>query len=108
MTMTSRTAAVEDGWSPSTQAIDDAGLRADVAAVLGRAARVLEGADAPAEEESPDLASAIARIDDATLTLTASLRSGGSSIRARGTTRDEVVDLMLDQRDVADRLIEAQ
>jgi DNA-binding CsgD family transcriptional regulator/GAF domain-containing protein len=108
MTMTSRTAAVEDGWSPSTQAIDDAGLRADVAAVLGRAARVLEGADAPAEEESPDLASAIARIDDATLTLTASLRSGGSSIRARGTTRDEVVDLMLDLRDVAARLSEAQ
>jgi DNA-binding CsgD family transcriptional regulator/GAF domain-containing protein len=101
------TTVVDAGRGPDAEAIADVVLRRDVADVLARAARILDAPDG-AEAPATDAVGARRRVDDATRALTASLRTDGGSRRAPGGTRDETVDLLLELRDVADRLVEAE
>lgn len=93
-------------WRVSSDPIKDQDLRAAVADVVDRIASALGPAhDDPSVVE--DVAAARAHLETASGALTASLRTGRAGDRSRGTTRDAVVDLLLDVRDVSRRLDEA-
>ena len=102
------TAPLDDQeWRVSSDPIKDQDLRAAVEDVVDRIASAL-GPEYDDRSAVDEVATAHAHLESASVALTASLRSGRSGERARGATRDTVVDLLLDVRDVAFRLDEAR
>lgn len=103
-----RNAPLDDQeWRVSAEPIRDADLRAAVLEVVDRIAAVL-GPDHDDPTVADDVAAAHRHLEDATALLTGSLRTGRAGGRARSTSSDAVVDLLLDVRELAGRVDEAR
>jgi DNA-binding CsgD family transcriptional regulator len=94
-------------WRVSAEPIRDAALRAALLETVERIAAVL-GPDHDDPAVADDIVSAHRHLEDSTALLTGSLRSGRAGDRPRGTTRDAVVDLLLDIRELSGRVDDAR
>jgi DNA-binding CsgD family transcriptional regulator len=97
--MRTEAAFADEEWQVSSEPIADAGLRADLEAVMVRVAEH-GGRDLDGRPAVDDIASAEARLRSATEHLLAELRGG-----RRAVPRDVAVDLLLDLRTLGDRLV---
>jgi LuxR family transcriptional regulator, regulator of acetate metabolism len=98
-----REAAPPDEWSVSAEPIRDPEFRRAVLDLTVRVAEVLRE-DAPGDAVVLDVVAAAEHLEAAAARLTATLRTGRSADRARGTSRDDVVDLLEELRDTTTRL----
>ncbi|WP_051471182.1 LuxR C-terminal-related transcriptional regulator [Patulibacter minatonensis] len=96
-------ATTDEDWSVSAEPIRDVEFRSAVEDLATRSAELLRE-DAPGGAVALDVVGAAEFLEAAGARLTATLRTGRSGERARGSSRDDVVDLLDELRDATGRL----